>query len=646
MKPVRDKSRRSLRTILIFWFITFSVVPLAFISYYSVRKFESAIDHELTLRLSGNAREIISILDDYRQSLQSKKEKFSKDPNLIYHLSIGDAATLKTISTESLVDSMATSVSFYDRDGRLLSSVFKDQKGELRSFLPSGDKVLLNEKYRAHLKDKEDLGLADFADKKKISLILFSRLNTTSGRLAGYTEQMIDLDRTFLIRLKNKMRLETGLYRDDGKLITATASELTDIAPNTFFDEKKSDIFFDIDIQKNPFGVLLYPIEWDKSKFYLAIGASKAVAKEVLRNVNLAFFSVVSTVMILVLITVIFTSQWILRPIYQLIASLQRFETSDSLIEVEVTNQTEIGLLTKSFNQISKKIVQARSDLKKKIKELEGTNQELKDTQAKLVHSAKMVSLGQLVAGVAHELNNPISFIYSNMTHLKDYGEKLIKFVHLAVEANPSLKIKADELEIDYIEKDLPKLVASCEDGARRTKEIVLGLRNFSRLEEAMLKEIDVRESLDNTLNLLQGEIKNRIQIHRQYEPVPNILCYASQINQVFMNILSNAVQAIDGPGQIWISTMPIKSSSERSGQVQISIQDSGKGMSSDVLEKIFDPFFTTKGVGQGTGLGLSISYGIIQNHGGEIQVRSQVNVGTEFVVTIPIEPPTFQLLE
>jgi two-component system NtrC family sensor kinase len=178
-------------------------------------------------------------------------------------------------------------------------------------------------------------------------------------------------------------------------------------------------------------------------------------------------------------------------------------------------------------------------------------------------------------------------------------------------------------------------LISSCEDGARRTRDIVLGLRNFSRLEEAKLKEIDLHEALDNTLNLLSGELKNRIQVHKNYGKLPLVSCYASQINQVFMNILSNAAQAIEGSGNIWILT---KSFSGQNGKemVSISIQDSGKGMSSQVMEKIFDPFFSTKGVGQGTGLGLSISYGIIENHGGDIQVKSQLGIGTEFIITIP----------
>lgn len=642
MRALRYTPKRSLRTILIGWFVLFSIVPLAFLAVYSIRKFESAIDHELSLRLSGNAREISSIFNDYKQTLQQRRDRYVKDPNLLYHLSINESSVIRNLLASWMGSDISTRISFYSREGKLLVSASKVDSGEINTHIPVSDKIVLNEQYRNQLKDKEDLSLIDFPGGQKISLILFSRINSSTGRLAGYIEQMIDIDRPFLNRLKAKMRLEIMMIREGGQVIAGTSSELLEIKQPfiTSIIENDRDLFFDYSIKANPFGFILYQIEWGRSKIYLGLGASKFEAGEVLKNVNLAFLTVVLALAVLILFTGLFATNWILRPIYELVNRLQGFESSDTFVELPVTNETEIGLLTRSFNEISKKIIQARADLKKKIKELEGTNQELKDTQAKLVHSAKMVSLGQLVAGVAHELNNPISFIYSNMVHLRDYSQKLIQFAHEAVESNPNLKKRANDFEIDYIEKDMPKLITSCEEGARRTKEIVLGLRNFSRLEEAKLKEVDIREALDNNLNLLQGEIKNRIQVHRQYEPVPNVLCYASQINQVLMNILSNAVQAIEGPGQVWISTTPIKSSSEKGGRVQISIQDSGKGMAPEVLEKIFDPFFTTKSVGQGTGLGLSISYGIIQNHGGEIQVRSEVGVGTEFIVIIPVEPP------
>ena len=186
------------------------------------------------------------------------------------------------------------------------------------------------------------------------------------------------------------------------------------------------------------------------------------------------------------------------------------------------------------------------------------------------------------------------------------------------------------------ISKDLIKLIGSCEEGAKRTRDIVVGLRNFSRLEEAVLKEVNIQESIENTLQILSGEIKSRIQIHKQFSEVPMVQCYASQINQVFMNILSNAVQAIDNQGEIWIT---IKTSDLNLEQaVEISIQDSGVGMTQNIIDKIFDPFFSTKTVGQGTGLGLSITYGIIQSHRGDIQVKSQPKVGTEFIITIPLK--------
>ena len=245
-----------------------------------------------------------------------------------------------------------------------------------------------------------------------------------------------------------------------------------------------------------------------------------------------------------------------------------------------------------------------------------------------------MISLGQLVAGVAHELNNPISFIFSNISYLRDYAERLVKIIESDKKSEIIAK-KKTELEFDYISKDLIKLIGSCEEGAKRTRDIVVGLRNFSRLEEAVVKEADLQESIENTLQILSGEIKSRIQIHKQFSKVPLVQCYASQINQVFMNILSNAVQAIENQGEIWITMK----SSELNGKeaVEISIQDSGIGMTQNTIDKIFDPFFSTKTVGQGTGLGLSITYGIIQSHGGDIVVKSQPKVGTEFIITIPV---------
>ncbi len=641
MAQQKKRARRSLRTILIIWFLLFSLIPIVFVTLYSIQKYEVAIDNELSQRLGGNAREIGSILDDFRAGLKQKRDRYIKDNGLIYHLSTGDSAEVRSLGMNWLKSDFASSLTFFNRDGKMLASVFKDENGDIRDFTPQANApIFLSDQNLSKLQGVKEYAFIEFSNNRKMSLILFSKVTGAGNRHVGYLEQLIDIDQTFLNRLKQRMKLELVLIRPSGQVAVGTHPDFYLYKKELFQDLMKADSkpFFELNVRSNPYGFLLYPMVWGQSEVYLALGASKVEAKAVLKNVNYAFFTVVGTVILLLTITIVFASNTILKPLNDLVAALQNVQSGDKPVEIPIKSDTEIGLLTESFNQMSRNVIQARSDLKKKITELESANLELKETQSRLVHSSKMVSLGQLVAGVAHELNNPIGFIYSNMSHLREYSDKLLQLAD-AAEANPqSITEKKKELDIDYIKEDLPKLVASCEDGARRTRDIVLGLRNFSRLEESKLKEVDIHESIDNTLNLLAGETKNRIQIVRDYGKLPLVTCYASQINQVFMNILSNAVQAIEGSGNIWITTR-LQSRPDGKEQVQISFQDSGKGMTPQVMEKIFDPFFSTKGVGQGTGLGLSISYGIIESHGGEIQVKSQIGIGTEFIVVIPVRP-------
>jgi two-component system NtrC family sensor kinase len=639
---LRRKPRRSLRTILIVWFLLFSIVPLGFLTGYSIIKFETAIDREMLTRLSGNAKEIEIIFSDYLSILRQARQKYILDPQIQYHFMFSEKEPLRRAGENWLKQDPATSFIFFNRQGRMLVSVFEDQKGQPRSQVPAQEAVMLAEKYVQHLEKNGELAIIETSDPKKVSLVLVSRVINQKGRNVGYLEQVIDLNSNFLRRLKDRMKLELMLARETGQPILATHNRLQSLSKDFVRNvvTQKTDPFFDIELKENPYGVFFYPINWGDSRIWLALGASKSETKTVLRNVNFAFISVLGMVIIFLTLTSFVISSWILKPLDELVEALQSFESQEQAITIPVKNDTEIGLLTESFNQMFKKIWQARADLKKKVFELQSINKELKETQTRLVHSAKMVSLGQLVAGVAHELNNPIGFIFSNMTHLRDYSQRLIQLVKIAETKPDELRKAKEELEFDYIVQDMPKLITSCEDGAKRTKDIVLGLRNFSRLEEAKLNEIDIHKSLDTTLDLLQGEIKGRIQVYKNYDPVPKIYGYASQINQVLMNILSNAVHAIEGQGQLWLTTLHLKDLKLKEGKVQISIQDSGQGMSQEVMEKIFDPFFTTKKVGQGTGLGLSISYGIIDNHGGEIQVKSEVGVGTEFIIVLPVRPP------
>ncbi len=610
--------------------------------------FEKALDRELTQRLGSNAREMNSILAETLFQVRQRRDVFFRD-NLISFSEKGRAQPqqrsfkssesieiekLQRSAQEILKTDLSTIYRFYNREGQLVSSILKGS--EIQIFEPKTQAVFLTEKIVAGLKTQREVSAVDFSTRDQVRLSLISRLRAGKKDL-GYFQQIVIFGSDFASRIQKRLKAEVIVFREGYDLILSTLPEMYRSTPDEI--KKKWSLWsegslLEVISEKTPYGFEMFQINWGDSALQIALGASKADTKEILRTINYTFLGGLAVVIISLLITVYLVSSFVLKPLYQLIGALQSFETQEQAVTVAMKNNTEIGLLADSFNEMSRKIQSTRSELKKKITELEKSNFELMDTQTKLVHSAKMVSLGQLVAGVAHELNNPIGFIYSNMTHLRDYSKKLLQLIE-TTEKHPE-KIAEEKLQIDYdyIVKDLPKLITSCEDGARRTRDIVLGLRNFSRLEEAQLSELDVHVSLETTLQLLQGEIKNRIEVHKNFEPIPKVWCYASQINQVFMNILSNAVQAISGNGQIWIATSVVK---DKSGTVQVSIQDSGSGMAPEILEKIFDPFFTTKGVGQGTGLGLSISYGIIQKHGGDIQVKSQVGIGTEFLVTIPL---------
>jgi signal transduction histidine kinase len=280
----------------------------------------------------------------------------------------------------------------------------------------------------------------------------------------------------------------------------------------------------------------------------------------------------------------------------------------------------------------------ANQELTERHQELEEAYQELARAQDQLIQSEKLASLGLLVAGVAHELNNPISFIHSNLDFIAEYIERL-KGIIEAYEAidipDGPARWRVEELRkqarLDFILQTLDELIASCQQGTERVKKIVIDLRTFSRTDEIGPMKVDLHEGIETTLNLLTKEYKDRIAVHQDYGDLPQVECYPGQVNQVFMNLLLNAGQAISGRGDVWIKT------SCEGDRVTIAIKDNGCGIPEKDLLKIFDPFFTTKKVGEGMGLGLSIAYGVIKKHGGSIRVTSEVGKGTEFTVELPV---------
>lgn len=364
------------------------------------------------------------------------------------------------------------------------------------------------------------------------------------------------------------------------------------------------------------------------------VNVNKKNSSEAARRAEVAFQSARSITRTLSVGTILFSAflvAWLARfiavPVQKLVEAAQGVAGGNLNVHLSIDSKDEIGNLAKSFNQMTASLREAR--------------ERMQNTQVQLVQSEKMASLGQLTAGVAHEINNPVNFVSANVGPLRrDISElfavlaqyeEIVATQQLQEKFQDVEKLK-QKLDFPYLKDEINNLLDGVQEGAQRTSEIVKGLRNFTRLDEDDRKPADINQGIESALLMLKHQLKNRVEVIKEFGALPPVMCYPGKMNQVFLNLLANASQAIAGKGQIIIKTFS-------DGEiVTISIRDTGMGMTPEVKKHIFEPFFTTKPVGEGTGLGLPITYGIIEAHDGNVEIYSEPGKGSEFVITLPVK--------
>ena len=397
--------------------------------------------------------------------------------------------------------------------------------------------------------------------------------------------------------------------------------------------------------------------------YFVTLYPNHLIAQQaIVQTLPIVFLTACTLILEILYIYFILRNQ-IVHPLQQIVFATRKVSDNNFDLNLNTTRPDEIGELSRSVTQMADALELSFTALEHQNETLESqvadrtadltqALEELQLTQTQLIQSEKMSGLGQMVAGIAHEINNPVSFIHGNLNPSKTYITDILQHLHLyqSGATTHDIQTHAEEIDLEFLTADFPKILASMQIGTDRIREIVLSLRNFSRLDESDRKTVDIHEGIESTLLILNHRLKlhtETIRIQKNYGTFSSIACFPSQLNQVIMNLLSNSIDALDMP-MLHPPTITITTTASiAQNYLQIRIQDNGSGIPKDVQSRMFDPFYTTKAIGKGTGLGLSISYQIITlKHHGTLVCHSSPECGTTFTITLPIDPTALPITQ
>jgi len=612
---------KSLRSVLIAWFLFFSLVPVFLVTFFLIRSFDATYRRETEMRLSSVVQEIESKLSSDQKFLLDSLSFWRSEispKSILSGSKINRSSTLLRLIDQSTIDGIA----IYNHVGILLVSYQKDDQGNWRSF-PNVDSsqtyYLPQDQLKKLKKDVPFYAIKTFP-KRKVMFSVFQHF-ARNGNIILEVSKNLNLTDFDLIR----SRRQVDLMLFDAHLKTVL-SNWADAPRNLNFysDLLKTNLgLVSKEINGEEKLLLSKRIKWGESDLILLAISPKQTWNEAIKEIRFYVMIILLSVTVVLILAVISVTSNIINPLRNLLSVTRKILYDKMPVQLEAGPYDEITSLSSAVVELSRNIHQAQDELLKKI-------EQLKAAQAQLVQSEKLNSLGLLVAGIAHEINNPIGFIYSNVKPLREHFKK----IEQALKEMPHGERLVQDLSLVF--EDIPKLISSFEEGSMRIKKIVEGLRTFSRRSSDRSEIVAIKQLLESTLVLLSHEFKAReIKVNVDIVQDFTLQGNATELSQVLLNILMNGAQAIGTNGCIEIRVYPERLGNRQA--VAIAIQDSGPGISRDIQARIFEPFFTTKAPGEGTGLGLSISYGIIQKHEGKIFVNSVEGEGTTFTIVLPL---------